>query len=114
MYLGEGVYMLGQLTDPLCSNGGVSWYYSCVLARSRDCWGTMLERSWMTGGPVEATLGLRASSARDVRGRIRSPFRQERMAISAGLFLDALLGPERRGTGRMRAGVAGDPGPWPQ
>jgi SRSO17 transposase len=36
------------------------------------------------------------------------------MAASAGLFLDALLGPERRKTGWMRAEAAGDPGPWRQ
>src|SRR5215204_4169057 len=36
------------------------------------------------------------------------------MAQSAGLFLDALLGPERRKTGWMRAEAAGDPGPWRQ
>jgi hypothetical protein len=34
-------------------------------------------------------------SLRDVKGRIRPLFQQERMAVSAGLFLDALLGPER-------------------
>jgi SRSO17 transposase len=65
-------------------------------------------------GSVEATLELWASSLRDVKGRIRSLFQQERMAASAGLFLDALLGPERRKTGWMRAEAAGDPGPWRQ
>jgi SRSO17 transposase len=68
----------------------------------------------MSGGSVEATLELWASSLRDVKGRIRPLFRQERMAVSAGLFLDALLGPERRKTGWMRAEAAGDPGPWRQ
>jgi SRSO17 transposase len=68
----------------------------------------------MTGGLVEATLELWASSLRDVKGRIRPLFRQERMASSAGLFLDALLGPERRKTSWMRAEAAGDPGPWRQ
>ena len=68
----------------------------------------------MTGGSVEATLELLASSLRDVKERIRPLFRQERMAHSAGLFLDALLGPERRKTGWMRAEAAGDPGPWRQ
>ena len=68
----------------------------------------------MTGGSVEATLELWASSLRDVKGRSRPLFRQERMAVSAGLFLDALLGPERRKTGWMRAEAAGDPGPWRQ
>jgi SRSO17 transposase len=68
----------------------------------------------MAGGSVEATLELWASSLRDVKERIRPLFRQERMAQSAGLFLDALLGPERRKTGWMRAEAAGDPGPWRQ
>ena len=68
----------------------------------------------MAGGLVEATLELWASSLRDVKGRIRPLFRQDRMAASAGLFLDALLGPERRKTGWMRAEAAGDPGPWRQ
>src|ERR687884_114500 len=74
----------------------------------------MVRRSWMTGWSVEATLELWASSLRDVKGRIRPVFAQERMAASAGLFLDALLGPERRKTGWMRAEAAGDPGPWRQ
>ncbi len=41
-------------------------------------------------------------------------FTQERVAASAGLFLDGLLGNERRKTGWMRAEAAGDPGPWRQ
>ena len=68
----------------------------------------------MAGGTVEATLELWASSLWDVKGRIRPLFQQERMAASAGLFLDALLGPERRKTGWMRAEAVGDPGPWRQ
>src|SRR3954454_25354327 len=75
---------------------------------------TMIGGSWMAAGSVEATLELWASSLREVKGRIRPLFRQERMAASAGLFLDALLGPERRKTGWMRAEAAGDPGPWRQ
>ncbi len=77
----------------------------------------MIRRSWlaaMAGGTVEAALELWASSLRDVKGRIRPLFQQERMAASAGLFLDALLGLERRKTGWMRAEAAGDPGPWRQ
>src|ERR671913_2568765 len=74
----------------------------------------MVRRSWMRGGSVEATLELWASSLRDVKGRIRPLFQQARMAQSAGLFLDALLRPERRKTGWMRAEAAGDPGPWRQ
>jgi SRSO17 transposase len=41
-------------------------------------------------------------------------FTQDRVAASAGLFLDGLLGDERRTTGWMRAEAAGDPGPWRQ
>src|ERR671913_1444423 len=74
----------------------------------------MIGRSWMTGGTLAAALELWASSLRDVKGRIRPLFQQERMAASASLFLDALLGPERRKTGWMRAEAAGDPGPWRQ
>jgi hypothetical protein len=40
----------------------------------------------MAGGTVEATLEAWASSLRDVKGRIRPLFSQERMAASAGLF----------------------------
>ena len=68
----------------------------------------------MTGGSVEATLELWASSLRDITERIRPLFQQARTAVSAGLFLDVLLGPERRKTGWMRAEAAGDPGPWRQ
>src|ERR671933_1003422 len=68
----------------------------------------------MAGGSVEATLELWASSLRDIKGRIRPLFQRARMADSAALFLDALLGPERRKTGWMRAEAAGDPGPWRQ
>src|ERR671929_898001 len=77
----------------------------------------MIRRSWMaamTGGSVEATLELWALSLREVKGRIRPLFQQARTAVSAGLFLDVLLGPERRKTGWMRAEAAGDPGPWRQ
>src|SRR3954468_3904910 len=74
----------------------------------------MVQRSWMTGGSVEATLELWASSLRSVKERIRPVFRQDRTAAAAGLFLDVLLGPERRKTGWMRAEAAGDPGPWRQ
>ncbi len=63
---------------------------------------------------MEATLELWASSLREIKGRIRPLFTQERVAVSAGLFLDGLLGPERRKTGWMRAEAAGDPGPWRQ
>ena len=68
----------------------------------------------MSGAPIETTLELWASSLRDVKSRIRPLFSQERVAASAGGFLDGLLGPERRKTGWMRAEAAGDPGPWRQ
>src|SRR4051812_19756748 len=74
----------------------------------------MIRRSWMAAGSVEATLELWASSLRSVKERIRPLFRQARTATAAGLFLDVLLGPERRKTGWMRAEAAGDPGPWRQ
>ena len=68
----------------------------------------------MTGASIETTLELWASSLRDVKGRMRGLFTQARVAASAGLFLDGLLGDERRKTGWMRAEAAGDPGPWRQ
>src|ERR1700693_1608166 len=68
----------------------------------------------MAGASVETTLELWASSLRGVKARIRPLFRQERVAGSAGQFLDGLLGNEPRKTGWMRAEVAGDPGPWRQ
>lgn len=68
----------------------------------------------MTGASIETTLELWASSLREVKGRMRGLFTQERVAASANLFLDGLLGNERRKTGWMRAEAAGDPGPWRQ
>ena len=55
----------------------------------------------MSGASIETTLELWASSLRDVKTRMRSLFKQERMAVSAGLLLDGLLGEERRKTGWM-------------
>ena len=60
----------------------------------------------MAGVAVEAALELWASSLREVKDRIRPLFTQERVAVSAGLFLDGLLGPERRKTSWMRGSVA--------
>jgi SRSO17 transposase len=68
----------------------------------------------MAGASIETTLELWASSLRDVKGRIRPLFSQERVATSAGQFLDGLLGSEPRKTGWMRAEAAGDSGPWRQ
>jgi SRSO17 transposase len=68
----------------------------------------------MPGASIEATLESWASSLRDVKRQMRQLFAQDRAAINAGLFLDGLLGNERRKTGWMRAEAAGDPGPWRQ
>ncbi len=68
----------------------------------------------MTGASIEATLELWASSLRDVKARMRPLLTQERVAVSAGQFLDGLLGEERRKTGWIRAEAAGDAGPWRQ
>jgi hypothetical protein len=53
----------------------------------------------MAGSSIEATLELWAQSLRDAKARIQPLFTQERVAASAGLFLDGLLGEERRKTG---------------
>src|SRR5215208_7079918 len=68
----------------------------------------------LSGVSIETTLELWASSLRDVKVRMQPLFRQERVAASASLFLDGLLGSEPRKTGWMRAEAAGDLGPWRQ
>src|SRR5512142_1505096 len=68
----------------------------------------------MSGASLEATLELWSAALRQVKERIRPLFAQERAALNAGLFVDGLLGDERRKTGWMRAEAAGDPGPWRQ
>src|SRR6202045_4909686 len=68
----------------------------------------------MSGTSIEATLELWASSLREGKRRMHPLFAQDRAATKAGLFLDGLLGEERRKTGWMRAEAAGDPGPWRQ
>src|ERR671912_2403722 len=74
----------------------------------------MVGRGRMSGASIEETLELWAASLREVKARMRPLFTQERVAASAGLFVDGLLGEERRKTGWMRAEAAGDPGPWRQ
>src|SRR3954462_2494941 len=74
----------------------------------------MIRRSWMMGASIETTLELWALSLREVKSRMRPLFAQERAALNAGLFVDGLLGDERRKTGWMRAEAVGDPGPWRQ
>src|SRR3954447_26758331 len=63
----------------------------------------MVGRGWMSGASIEETLELWAASLREVKARMRPLFTQERVAASAGLFLDGLLGEERRKTGWVRA-----------
>src|SRR3954470_2680581 len=65
----------------------------------------------MSGVSIEETLELLAASLREVKARMRPLFTQERVAASAGLFVNGLLGEERRKTGWMRAEAAGDLGP---
>lgn len=60
----------------------------------------------MTGASVEATLELWASSLREVKARMRPLFTQERVAASAGQFLDGLLG-GRKTQDRMDACASG-------
>src|SRR5918998_813627 len=74
----------------------------------------MTGRVRMSGVSIEETLELWAASLREVKERMRPLFTQERVAASAGRFLEGLLGEERRKTGWMRAEAAGDPGPWRQ
>jgi SRSO17 transposase len=68
----------------------------------------------MSGASIEETLELWAALLREVKARMRPLFTQDRAAASASLFLDGLLGQERRKTGWMRAAAAGDRGPWRQ
>jgi SRSO17 transposase len=77
-------------------------------------WVLMMRRSWIIVALIETTLELWASSLRQIKARIRPLFTQTRVAVSTGLLLDGLPGPERRKTGWMRAEAAGDPGPWRQ
>jgi SRSO17 transposase len=57
---------------------------------------------------IMATLELWASSLRKVKSLMRPLFAQDRAAVNAGLFLDGLLGDERRKTGWMRAEATGN------
>ena len=53
----------------------------------------------MGGLAVGEMLELWASSLRDVKDRLRPLFKQDRVAQSAGAFLDGLLGDEPEGMG---------------
>ncbi len=67
----------------------------------------------MAGGSAETTLELWASALRDVNGRMRPLFSQDRVVASASQFLDGLSATSRA-RGLDRAEAAGDPGPWRQ
>src|SRR5499433_1780010 len=79
-----------------------------------NLWATMIRDLMIGGASVEDALTLWASLLREAKQRIRPLFSQQRVAGSAGQFLDGLLGNEPRKTGWMRAEAAGDPGPWRQ
>src|ERR1700745_470028 len=87
--------------------------YSCILTDAPHRLGGK-EQTDLSGVSIETTLELWASSLRDVKARMRPLFTQQRVAASASLFLDGLLGSEPRKTGWMRAEAAGDSGPWRQ
>lgn len=63
---------------------------------------------------IEGMLGIWGEAKEEVQKRMRSIFGQERVARSAELFLESILGNETRKTGWMRAEAAGDKGPWRQ
>src|SRR3954471_18673613 len=86
----------------------------------------MVGRGWMSGASIEETLELWAASLREVKARMRPLLTQERVAASAGLFLDGLLGrsgarragcgPKRRVTpapGGSRRSPLDNLGAWP-
>ena len=50
----------------------------------------------MSGASIETTLELWASSLREAKQRIRPLFTQDRVAASAGLFLDGLVQTAKR------------------
>ena len=59
-------------------------------------------KSWSGYAPVETALEILVPALRDVKGRMRQLFAQERTAANAGLFLDGLLSHEQRKTGWNR------------
>ena len=68
----------------------------------------------MSGVAVEQVLELWCGELRQVKAQLGALFHHPSVGASAAAFLDAVLGPERRKTGWMRAEAAGDPGPWRQ
>ncbi|KXV36255.1 transposase [Gluconobacter thailandicus] len=74
----------------------------------------MIQNEMNSTASVEDVLTLTLEALRDTKARMRPVFGQERIAASAGRFLETLLSNEPRKTGWMRAEAAGDPGPWRQ
>ncbi|GAC88994.1 transposase IS701 [Gluconobacter thailandicus F149-1 = NBRC 100600] len=74
----------------------------------------MIQNEMNSTASVEDVLTLTLEALRDTKARMRPVFGQERIAASAGRFLEMLLSNEPRKTGWMRAEAAGDPGPWRQ
>src|SRR5688500_10890221 len=68
----------------------------------------------MCGVAIEDLLELWSAELRKAKAKLGWLIGHPSVAASAAAFLDALLGPERRKTGWMRAEAAGDPGPWRQ
>jgi SRSO17 transposase len=68
----------------------------------------------MSGVAIEELLGLWSAELQKAKDRLRPLFAHISTAASAALFVDGLLGSERRKTGWMRAEAAGDKGPWRQ
>lgn len=69
----------------------------------------------MTGGAsVEEMLSLMVVGLHVVKGKLNSPLDQVRVALSAGYYLESLLGNLPCKTGWQRAETAGDEGPWRQ
>ena len=68
----------------------------------------------MADSPIETMSELWAPLLRKMKLHLRPFFMKERVARSAGVVLDGLLGGGRRATGWMRTGPAGGRGPWRQ
>ena len=71
----------------------------------------MIQNEMNVTASVEDALALTLAALRDAKARMRPVFGQERIATSAGHFLETLLGNEPRKTGWMRAEAAGVAGP---
>src|SRR4051812_46099100 len=102
--LSAGLLLLAHAQHPLLRNTLALQlhFWRGVLIFSR-----MVGRGWMSGASIEETLELWAASLREVKGRMRPLFTQERVAASAGGFFYWGLG---GGGGRTRGGGGGGGG----